>query len=96
MTPMLLTSLRWLLVVEVVAQPIIGAWMVIVAMRIRRDQEAIRQFVQIWGDRMTTQTVIYDSPQLRDIQQAIQSFLADLPDGMTRIGETGKGARDDR
>ncbi len=55
---LLLSILRWLLIVEIIIQPIIGTWMVIMAMRMRRDTETMRQFLETWGERILTRTKV--------------------------------------
>lgn len=63
--------MRWLLIIEILIQPFVCFWLIVIAMRIRRDQEHIRQFVKIWGDRLHTTTTLPDTTQLDAIQQSI-------------------------
>lgn len=56
--PWMRETLRWLLIIEILMQPIICVWLVVIAMRIRRDQEQICLFLKVWGDRLLTPTAV--------------------------------------
>lgn len=66
-----LQALRWLLIFEILMQPFICVWLVVIALRIRRDQERIRLFVNAWSDRMSAITAVPDVLQLVAIKKAI-------------------------
>ncbi len=48
--------IRWMLIFEVVTQPVLLATFMIIALRIRRDQERMQRFLDIWAERLLATT----------------------------------------
>ncbi len=79
MNPTVRETLRWLILLTLVIQPILLAWVVVIAMRIRVDQERMEQFVKVWGERMAAQTNVADIVQFAEIQAALKVIQESLP-----------------
>lgn len=51
-----LQALRWLLIAEILVNPIGIACLLVISMRIQRDSEAMRRFLETWGEKMIGRT----------------------------------------
>lgn len=57
-------GLRVLFLIEIFAQPVLVTWLVIIALRIHRDQQQMQVFLNTWGDRKVTLTdVLTKTPE---------------------------------
>lgn len=66
-----LMLVRGLLIAEIVLQPIVIVWLMMIAGRIRRDQLAIDRFVKTWADRINADTSVPHTVLLSDVQRTL-------------------------